>query len=198
MNLGSLGRRCVVASFVLSLSLLPLKAQMQSAAEESGGSPKVVAASISSELAGDRPDTGTTGTVSSLPNSPIPIPSGVVRNSNEPVLEHAKLPKKMFFSLALLQHGAVAYDSWSTRRLIDAGGRELDPLVKPVASSNALYPVMQTWPLAIDYIAARMARSDRPWMRKMWWLPQTVSAVSSIVIASRNVSLGNAAMTSGK
>jgi hypothetical protein len=85
----------------------------------------------------------------------------------------------------------VAFDTWSTRRLIDAGGRELNPLLKPVAGSAALYPVMQTWPMAIDYFAARMARSNKGWVRKMWWLPQTASAASSFVIGARNVSLAN-------
>lgn len=101
------------------------------------------------------------------------------------------VPKKAYYSLALLQHSAVAFDSWSTRRLVDAGGRELNPLLKPVAGSAALYPVMQTWPLALDYLGAHMARSNKSWMRKIWWLPQTASAASSFVIGARNVSLAN-------
>ena len=112
-----------------------------------------------------------------------------VRNTSTD--KRPEVPKKTFFTLALLQHSAVAFDSWSTNRLIDAGGHELNPLLKPVAGTPAIYPVMQTWPMALDYLGARMARSNKPWMRKIWWLPQTASAASSFVIGARNVSLAN-------
>ena len=136
------------------------------------------------------------GSTSAIPPSPAMIVP--VRNEAKIRAERPSLPRKTYFSLALLQHSAVAFDSWSTRNLVENGGRELNPLLRPFANSNALYPVMQTWPTAIDYIAARMARSNKSWVRKMWWVPQTASAASSFVIGARNVSLANSSVKSIK
>ena len=142
------------------------------------------------------PATPGLGSTSAIPPSPAMIVP--VRNEAKIRAERPSLPKKTYFSLALLQHSAVAFDSWSTRNLVENGGRELNPLLKPFANSNALYPVMQTWPTAIDYLAGRMARSNKAWVRKMWWVPQTASAASSFVIGVRNVSLANNSVKSIK
>jgi hypothetical protein len=105
--------------------------------------------------------------------------------------ERPALPRKTYFTLTLLGHSGAAFDSWSTRRLIARGGEEVNPFVKPYADSAAIYPVMQAWPLAMDYVGRRMARSDKPWVRRMWWLPQTLTAAASWVNGFRNVSLAN-------
>ena len=133
----------------------------------------------------------TTASAAGSPAAFPPAPALITPVRNTSREKRPELPKKTFYSLALLQHSAVAFDSWSTRRLVDVGGRELNPLLKPLAGSPALYPVMQTWPMAIDYLAVRMARSNKPWVRKMWWVPQTASAASSFIIGARNVSLAN-------
>lgn len=193
------GAVLITTIFALLLSI-PASASMQSESATSA----VTGFTTSTEIATASPSSvrGEHSEIATLPSGPgigspaefpaAPALIAPVRNERKTLSEsRPELPKKTFFSLALLQHSAVAFDTWSTRRLVDAGGRELNPLLKPVAHSGALYPVMQTWPVAIDYMAARMARSNKPWMRKMWWVPQTVSAASSIVIGVRNVSLAN-------
>lgn len=126
-----------------------------------------------------------------LPEGPAPTlavaPVVAVRNESHPIL-----PNKQFFTLAALAHAGAAFDSWSTLRLVDRGGQEANPLVKPFADSAAIYPVMQLWPVAIDYVAMKMARSEKSWVRRMWWLPQTLSAAASFTNGFRNIALGNA------
>lgn len=197
MKLNRTNCAATLIAAVLGLALtIPASAVPQSESAE----PSVGTFSTTEIASADSSSVRVTHPVSLLPSgpglgTPAPAPAAALiaplRNENRVTAERSTLPKKTFISLALLNHSAVAFDSWSTRRLVDAGGRELNPLLKPIAGSNALYPVMQAWPTAIDYLAARMARSDKPWMRKMWWMPQTVSAASSIVIGFRNVSLAN-------
>jgi hypothetical protein len=193
------GAFLIATTFALLLSI-PASASMQSesttAAVTGFTTSTEIASAVSSPARGENPEIATLpsgpgiGLPAEFPAAPAMI--APVRNERKINSEsRPQLPKKAFFSLALLNHSAVAFDTWSTRRLVDSGGRELNPLLKPVAHSGALYPVMQTWPVAIDYMAAKMARSKKPWMRKMWWVPQTVSAASSIVIGFRNVSLAN-------
>ncbi len=141
------------------------------------------------EVANALPAGPAMGSPTAIPASPALIVP--IRNEQKIGESRPTLPKKTFLSLAALQHSAVAFDTWSTRRLVNVGGHELNPLLKPVANSDAMYPVMQIWPFAIDYLAVRMAKSNKPWMRKMWWVPQTASAASSFIIGARNVSLAN-------
>ncbi len=105
--------------------------------------------------------------------------------------KRSSFTKAKFLSLTTLAHAGAAFDSWSTNRLIDRGGDEANPLVKPVAGTGAIYPIMQLWPAAMDYMALKMAHSDKPWLRKMWWLPQTLSAAASFTNGVRNVALAN-------
>ncbi len=127
---------------------------------------------------------------------PAPIPPAPSAVLNTPAFVIAKeerpaLPVKKFVSLTTLAHAGAAFDSWSTNRLVGRGGEEANPIVKPVAGSPAIYPVMQLWPVAMDYVALKMARSEKPWVRRMWWLPQTLSAAASFTNGFRNVALAN-------
>lgn len=141
------------------------------------------------EVASNLPAGPTMGSPAALPAPALVAP---VRNEQKLSGERRpELPKKTFFTLALLNHSAVTFDAYSTRRLVNAGGSELNPVLKPISDSNALYAVMQIWPTAMDYMGARMARSSKPWVRKMWWVPQTATAASSFVIGARNISLAN-------
>jgi hypothetical protein len=89
-------------------------------------------------------------------------------------------PKK-WLMLSAVEHGAATFDAWSTRRVIENGsGYEMNPLLRPFASSNALYGAVQVAPLVFDYVGLRMLHSEHPWMRKFWWVPQSASAAASI------------------
>jgi hypothetical protein len=89
-------------------------------------------------------------------------------------------PKK-WMMLGAVEHGAATFDAWSTRRVIENGtGYEMNPMLKPFANSNALYGAVQAAPFAFDYLALRMLHSEHPWIRKIWWVPQSASAAASI------------------
>lgn len=94
-----------------------------------------------------------------------------------------------FYSLIAAEHGAAVLDAWSTRQVLQEGGRELDPLVRPFAHSATLYPALQVTPFAVDYFAAKLMRSNHPVLRKLWWVPQVVATSGSVYCGVAN--LGN-------
>ena len=100
-------------------------------------------------------------------------------------------PGASWWALAAVQHAAVGFDSWSTRYSVSNGGRELDPLMRPFANSNSLYPVMQAGPAALDYVSLRMLRSHNRWMRRLWWAPQAALATGSVISGIHNVGVAN-------
>ena len=101
----------------------------------------------------------------------------------------ARQEEEVFYSLMTAEHGAALLDAWSTRDVLRAGGRELDPIVRPFAHSPALYAALQVAPFAVDYFAARMMRSNHRLLRAMWWVPQLISAGGSVYCGVAN--LGN-------
>lgn len=119
--------------------------------------------------------------VSSLP---LPSPPRKLRRRGEAT----PAQRRAWFALVLAGHGATAFDTWSTRRAITRdGGRELNPLLKPFANSNALYVVAQVSPTVMDYLGRRMMTSRHTWVRRMWWLPQGANAAMSIAAGVHNV-----------
>jgi hypothetical protein len=97
--------------------------------------------------------------------------------------------RAVFYSLIAAEHGAAVLDAWSTRQVLQQGGRELDPLVRPFAHSATLYPALQVTPVAVDYFAAKLMRSNHPVLRKLWWVPQVVATSGSVYCGIAN--LGN-------
>lgn len=97
--------------------------------------------------------------------------------------------REAFYALMAAEHGAALLDAWSTRQVLRAGGRELDPLVRPFAHSPTLYPALQVAPVGVDYFASRLMRSDHRVLRKLWWVPQAVATGGSVYCGITN--LGN-------
>jgi hypothetical protein len=95
--------------------------------------------------------------------------------------------KKIWYSLVGVNHAAAGFDAWSTRSSIQRGARELNPLLKPFASSNAMYAANQVVPAGMDYLGRRLMRSENPIIRKMWWVPQTASAICSLAAGIHNL-----------
>jgi len=105
--------------------------------------------------------------------------------SNE---EAIKSHKRAWLTLVALQHGSAAFDAWSTRQSILSGnGYERDPLMKPFAGSAAIYPAIQVLPIGLDYLSNRMMRSSNGMVRRLWWVPQTVSSVGFMWSGARNL-----------
>lgn len=93
---------------------------------------------------------------------------------------------RTWYLLAAASHGAAAFDAWTTRRNVGAGMVELNPLVKPFANSNAIYPALQVGPAITTYVSRKMMRSDRPLYRKLWWVPQVASTAVSLTCGIKN------------
>lgn len=96
--------------------------------------------------------------------------------------------RKAWLDLAAADHAAAAFDAWSTRSSLQTGNTsELNPLVRPFSHSAAVYPALQAVPIITDFLARKMMRSSHPALRKIWWLPQTVSLSASFLSGMHNL-----------
>ncbi|MFY9754030.1 MAG: hypothetical protein WBS18_09915 [Candidatus Acidiferrales bacterium] len=100
--------------------------------------------------------------------------------------------RRTWLILSAMQHGAATFDAYTTRQSIQQGAVEEDPLMRPFAHSPAMYGAMQVSPFLLDYLARRMQRSDRNFVRHMWWLPQSVSTAVFIVAGVNNLHVARA------
>lgn len=113
----------------------------------------------------------------------------------EPTREHRVTPaistpaRRAWLALAFAEHGAAAFDAYSTRISIGHGNVEDDPLMRPFAHSPAIYLATQVTPILFDYLARRMQRSEYGMLRHVWWLPQSLSAGVSIFSGVHNLNL---------
>ncbi len=98
-------------------------------------------------------------------------------------------PRRQWLALALLQHGAAAFDAYSTRQAVGHGAMEDNPTLRPFASSPAIYAATQVAPLLFDLMARHMQRSEYSLFRRFWWVPQTASAGLSIFSGFHNLSI---------
>lgn len=89
--------------------------------------------------------------------------------------EQADGTHRKWIALVIAQHSAATFDAWTTRRVIERGGVEQNPLLRPFAASNGLYAAIQVSPVLYDYLGQRLRKSSSPRLRRLWWLPQTVS-----------------------
>jgi hypothetical protein len=96
---------------------------------------------------------------------------------------------KMWFVLGAAEHGAATFDAWSTRRNVSEGLVEMNPVLKPFANSGALYAAVQVAPVAFDFLSKAMLHSSHPWVRHMWWVPQTGSTVASVLSGAHNMAI---------
>jgi hypothetical protein len=96
--------------------------------------------------------------------------------------------KKEWYALMIAAHAGAAFDAWSTRRALSGNwGTEADPLMRPFAHSGTIYVATQVGPVLMDLLGRRAMVSERPWVRKFWWLPQTLSASMSFQAGAHNV-----------
>ncbi len=116
---------------------------------------------------------------------PAPIPSTPAFSPLLRIPEPRPISRKeriAWTSLSFSTHAAAAFDARTTRLLLHRyAGRELNPFLLPVAGSDAgLFAATQLGASGANYIGWRMLHSQRRWMRKLWWLPQTLSFAGSL------------------
>jgi len=94
--------------------------------------------------------------------------------------------RRNWIVLATFEHSAAAFDAYSTRQAIGRGAIEMDPMMKPFAHSSAIYAAIQVGPVVMDLLARRMQRSENPMFRRMWWMPQSISAAAFLTSGIHN------------
>ena len=103
-----------------------------------------------------------------------------------------EIPKQKvaWIGLSVAGHGTAGFDAYWTRKAITGGyGTESNPLLRPFAHSGALYVATQVSPTVMDYLGHKMMTNRRPWVRKIWWVPQTAGASFSIAAGVHNLNL---------
>jgi hypothetical protein len=140
--------------------------------------------------------------VNALPDAPAPAveapaapamilakPSKPMKVSIAELLAESRHNQRIWRGLVIASSGAATFDAWSTRHAITTqGAQELNPMLKPFAGNASLYAAIQVGPILMDYVGAKMMYSRHPWVRRMWWAPQTASFVSSLFCGAHNLS----------
>jgi hypothetical protein len=118
----------------------------------------------------------------------IPTPS----SKEHSVTEAISMPSRnAWIALSIVQHGAAAFDAYSTRQAVGHGAVEDDPMMRPFAHSPAMYVATQVGPVIFDLLARHMQRSEYPMLRHLWWMPQSMSAGLSIFSGVHNLSVAS-------
>jgi hypothetical protein len=91
--------------------------------------------------------------------------------------------------LAFAQHSAAVFDAWSTRRALDRGAHELNPMLKPFAGNASIYAAAQVGPTLLDFLSHKMMTSSHAVLRKTWWIPQILGATASVTAGLNNIQM---------
>jgi hypothetical protein len=119
----------------------------------------------------------------------LPTPVASTTISSLPIERQSELhARRMWLGLSIAAHGGAIFDAWSTRRVISAGGEELNPMVRPFVRNASIYVATQVGPTIWDYLGRRMEKSRHLWIRDCWWLPQTLNAAMSVAAGVHNLS----------
>jgi hypothetical protein len=108
----------------------------------------------------------------------------------QPVIQAEPTPsRRTWLALSLVQHGAATFDAYSTREAISRGAVEMDPMMRPYAHSPGLYAAIQVGPVLLDLVSRKMQRSQNGFARRMWWLPQSMSAAGFLYSDAHNLNV---------
>jgi hypothetical protein len=128
-------------------------------------------------------DTASTS-ANALPNSDVLPTSNALPSSS--LLPDKPAPRGNFLTrpfydkkvrlLAELNAGAAVMDDVASRMVIESGGYERNPLMRPFVHNSgtlAVESITEVWLMA--YLGDRMKHSSHPLLRMTWWLPQTLN-----------------------
>ena len=139
--------------------------------------------------------------VETLPDAPVPMmalstpaPAAFLKAGKPMTVSVAQLQAEnrrkqfMWKSLVVASSGAATFDAWATRHTITtSGAQELNPLLKPFAGNASLYAAIQVGPVLLDFAGKKMMYSRHQWVRRVWWVPQSASFVTSIFCGAHNL-----------
>jgi hypothetical protein len=121
-------------------------------------------------------------------NSITPIHVPQIKPPKHSGIESAEqYPRRTWLMLMVAQHGAAAFDAYSTRYAVGHGAVEQNPLMQPFVHSDSIYAVSQITPTILDFVSHRMMRSDNGFIRHMWWMPQTLSLGTYVFAGVHNL-----------
>ncbi|HTU35460.1 MAG TPA: hypothetical protein VMF66_16775 [Candidatus Acidoferrum sp.] len=100
-------------------------------------------------------------------------------------------PRRTWFILMVADHGASAFDAYSTRYAVGHGAVEENPLMRPFVHSDSIYAVSQITPAVMDLVARRMMRSQNGFIRHMWFVPQTLSFGTYVFAGAHNMQVAS-------
>jgi hypothetical protein len=151
------------------------KVSLNTASKESS-TPKLSAVSLDSST-----DSQTLSTVR--------VPEVQPGKPQEVTMAERRRYTRSWLALSLMQHGAATFDAYSTRQAISRGAKEDDPMMRPFAHSGVIYAAIQAGPVALDFIARRMQHSETGFIRRMWWVPQSMSTATFIFAGVHNLNV---------
>lgn len=121
-----------------------------------------------------------------------PIQISPIKTKNRDVIRtEGSYSRRSWLLLAAAQHGAAAFDAYSTRYAVGHGAVERNPMLRPFAHSDSIYAVSQIVPTVLDLVGRRMQRSPNHFVRRMWWVPQTLSTGTYIWAGTHNLQVAN-------
>lgn len=178
----------VVASAANTSASLPAKA---AASETVPAADAVIPDAPSDSL----PSSSSRSIDAALINAPTVVSPALIMNvtpvtKKKSLAEERPTALKIWKGLTIAQHGAATFDAWTTRRNIETGRfRETNAWLEPFAGNNSLYAAMQVRPVLFDYLGRRMMRSEKKWVRNLWWVPQTAQTVTNLWCGAKNMSI---------
>jgi len=156
--------------------------------------PHASANPVSSEAASDpRPSAVPVRAAAMNPDFEIPAPLALVQvplKSNKErrfISPEDSGSRRSWIALAVAEHAAAGFDAYTTRYAISRGAVEQDPLMRSFANSSAIYAAIQVAPVVLDIAARRMQRSQSGFLRRTWWLPQSLSAGMFVFSGAHNL-----------
>jgi hypothetical protein len=127
----------------------------------------------------------------SVSNS-VPTQAAILKSTTTLPEKPSVKQQRIWWALTVAQHGAATFDAWSTRQSLESGyGYERNPLMKPFAGSPAIYPVIQVVPVGLDFLSRHMMQSRHGFLRKTWWLPQTIATAGFVWSGANNLRVAN-------
>lgn len=122
------------------------------------------------------PDSHAVDSQASQSLSTIRIPESKPSKASPKVAAESIPSRRRWLALSVLQHGAAAFDAYSTNLAVSRGATEQDPFLRPFSGSPGMYAAIQAGPVALDFLARHMQRSEIGLLRRAWWVPQSASA----------------------
>jgi hypothetical protein len=124
------------------------------------------------------------------PAQPAAAPApAIVVNDNfkpyRPVSVHDHL-RRNWLLLAAASSAAASLDAYTTRRAIQSGAVEMNPILRPFVNSNGLYAAIQISPVVMDLVGYKMQHSENRLFRHTWWIPQAMGTGVSFSAAAHN------------